>query len=128
VPADLIAKLKAIAAGRAAGEPLLRRPGGDAWRPEVADISRRFADAMAAAGLPKGITPYALRHSCATRMILAGLPLRVIADQLDTSTTELERAYSHLISDHSDALVRAAQIEIGKPATDKVVSLAGRRP
>jgi hypothetical protein len=47
---------------------------------------------------------YALRHSNIVRQILAGVPLRVVAVNHDTSVGMLERTYSRYIGDHADAL------------------------
>jgi hypothetical protein len=54
---------------------------------------------------------YALRHSNIVRQLLAGVPVRVVAVNHDTSVAMLERTYSRHIGDHADALVRAALLD-----------------
>ena len=128
IPPTLVAKLQAAAAGRPADAPLLQRPDGAAWHSGHSDHSRPFERALAAASLPK-VVPYAMRHSSITRALLRGVPVRVVADQHDTSVGMLERNYAKYIGDHSDAVIRAAQIDLAPTAEDPVVvPLALRRP
>jgi hypothetical protein len=54
---------------------------------------------------------YALRHSNIVRQLLAGVPVRVVAVNHDTSVAMLERTYSRHIGDHADALVRGALLD-----------------
>ena len=58
------------------------------------------------------ITIYALRHSSIARQILRGVPIRVVAVMHDTSVAMIEKNYSALLADHSDAITRAALIEL----------------
>jgi integrase len=128
IPPTLVTKLQAAAADRPADAPLLQRPDGAAWHSGHSDHSRPFERALAAASLPK-VVPYAMRHSSITRALLRGVPVRVVADQHDTSVGMLERNYAKYIGDHSDAVIRAAQIDLAPTAEDPVVvPLALRRP
>jgi hypothetical protein len=63
------------------------------------------------------VTIYALRHSNIVRQILAGVPLRVVAVNHDTSVAMLERTYSRYIGDHADALARGALLDTTQPET-----------
>jgi integrase len=126
IPPTLVTKLRAAAADRPADAPLLQRTDGQAWRPEFSDLSRPFERALADAGLPK-VVPYSLRHSSITRALLRGVPVRVVADVHDTSVAMIERNYASVIGDHSDAMVRSAQLELGPVAGDVVVPMV-RRP
>jgi hypothetical protein len=47
--------------------------------------------------------------------LLRGVPIRVVASLHDSSVVMIERTYSAFISDHSDALVRAALLESALP-------------
>jgi integrase len=128
IPPALIARLRAAAGERPADAPLLQRPDGQAWHSGRSDHSKPFDRALAAAGLPK-VVPYALRHSSITRALLRGVPARVVADLHDTSIGQLEKTYAKWIGDHSDALLRAAQIDLAPgEVSDKVVPLSARRP
>lgn len=60
---------------------------------------------------PAEVTIYALRHSNVVRQLLAGVPIRVVAVNHDTSIAMLERTYSRYIGDHADALSRGALLE-----------------
>jgi hypothetical protein len=62
-----------------------------------------------------------LRHSSITRQLLRGVPIRVVASSHDTSVAQIEATYSSSISDHSDALHRAALIDMDGPV--KVVPI-----
>ena len=78
---------------------------------------------MARAGIKTATTFYSLRHSSIVRQILAGTPLRVIADAHDTSTRQIEITYSAHISGHTDALLRRGLLDTAQPATGNVVPL-----
>jgi hypothetical protein len=88
------------------------------------DHSRLFARATKAAGEDSAhVTMYALRHSSIVRQILAGVPIRVVAVNHDTSILMLERTYSRHIGDHSDALARVALLDIAEPVACNVVPI-----
>jgi integrase len=108
ISAELAARLSS---NRAGTEPLLTKPTGPEWQSR--DHTRPFASAVKRAGFdPEVVTLYALRHSAVVRMILAGLPLRIIAANLDTSVTMLERTYSRHITDHTDAMARTTLLTV----------------
>ena len=68
---------------------------------------------------------YCLRHTSITRMLLAGVPVRVVAALHDTSVQQIEKTYSRHIGDHSDALIRRAMFEADAPAAaGNVVAMA----
>jgi integrase len=122
IPHGLATKLRVRAADRLAALPLLVKPGNVPWK--KSDHSRLFARAAKAAGQdPARVTIYALRHSSIVRQILAGVPIRVVAVNHDTSIAMLERTYSRYIGDHSDALARAGLFDITEPGVGNVVSL-----
>ena len=123
IPASLAMKLRQAAAGRDASERLLLRTDGAAWSATSADHRRPFEAAVARAKLKPSTTFYSLRHSSIVRQILAGTPLRVIADAHDTSTKEIERTYSAFISGHSDAVLRKGLLDTAQPSADNVVPM-----
>jgi integrase len=111
ITVGLAARLRKTAAQRAVEEPLLTKPSGEPWK--KSDHSRLFRRAATRAGLdPAEVTMYALRHSSVVRQILAGVPIRVVAVNHDTSIAMLERTYSRHIGDHSDSLARSALLDI----------------
>jgi hypothetical protein len=71
---------------------------------------------------------YALRHSNIVRQILAGVPIRVVAVNHDTSIAMLERTYSRHIGDFSDALARKGLLDTtAHPLQGNIVSLGAVR-
>ena len=124
IGAGLAAKLKAAAGTRAdkrtAGANGAGRHRED-WR-----LRLPFREVVKRAGLdPNKATPYALRHSSITRMLLRAVPVRVVADLHDTSVHQIEAHYSKHIAHHADDVARAALIDLGQPPTtpDNVVPL-----
>jgi integrase len=56
---------------------------------------RLIRSVLPQAGLePDAVTPHMLRHSCATNLLRAGVPLEVIADQLSHSSTAMTLRYA----------------------------------
>jgi integrase len=110
ISAGLAARLTSTAEGRAPTAPLLVKPSGEPWK--KSDQSRPFSRVARSVGLdPNEVTLYALRHSSIVRQLLAGVPIRVVAVNHDTSVVMIERTYSRHIADHADALARAALLD-----------------
>jgi integrase len=124
IPASLAAQLRQAAGDRPADALLLLKPDGSAWG--VSNLRSPFRAIVEKAGLdPAVATSYSLRHSSITRQLLRGVPIRVVAHAHDTSVPMIEKSYSALISDHSDALHRAALLDLGAPPAANVVRLKG---
>jgi len=122
IPAGLAARLRALTPNRLPSAPLLVKPSGERWK--KSDHSRLFRRAAKAAGQdPSEVTLYALRHSNIVRQILAGVPIRVVAVNHDTSIAMLERTYSRYIGDHSDAFARVALLDTAVPIDANVVPI-----
>jgi integrase len=119
IPADLGRKLRAAAGDRPDDAPLLTK---------VVRTHVRFKEALARTTLDQTLTPYCLRHSAIVRMLMKGVPTRVVASYCDTSVGELERCYSkYIVGDPSDVILRAAFPDLDPRPTDrrsKVVKLA----
>ncbi|BDG71758.1 tyrosine-type recombinase/integrase [Roseomonas fluvialis] len=124
LPDDVVARLRALASGRAGHEPLLMRwrhkqvPGPTirwekqdrvAWS-DSADMMRGWTLAVAAAKLPKGLVPYCLRHSSIVRGLRAGLPIKLVASVHDTSTSMIDAHYGKFIVDATEDLLRRALV------------------
>jgi hypothetical protein len=114
----LAAKLHVVVAERPATVRLLLKPSGAPWK--KFDHSRLFACAAQAAGT-RSRSQSTLCGTSIVRQILAGVPIRVVAVNHDTSIAMLERTYSRYIGDHSDALARAALLDMTEP--DNVVPI-----
>jgi integrase len=64
------------------------------WRSgRVASVKKGFGAAVAAAKL-QGVTPHVLRHTAATWMVQAGVPIKMVADYLGDSVQMIERHYA----------------------------------
>ena len=105
-PVPITPALAGKLAAKGTGE-LLRKPSGAPWA--HADHGKLFKRAAGCCGLEA--TMYALRHSSIVRQLLAGVPVRVVAVNHDTSVVMIERNYSRHIGDHADALARAALLD-----------------
>jgi hypothetical protein len=89
----------------------------------------KFRAAAKAALLdPDVVTIYALRHSYVTDALLRNVPIRLLADTVDSSVAQIEKAYSAYISHHGDAMLRAGMLDLDAPADDagNVVKLPTR--
>ncbi|HVB76750.1 MAG TPA: site-specific integrase, partial [Candidatus Nitrosotalea sp.] len=61
------------------------------------DLTKRFKRLLKSAGLPE-IRFHDLRHSCATLLLVQGIPAKVVADILGHSTVNLTlNLYSHVV-------------------------------
>jgi integrase len=121
----LATTLAATIEGRAPTAALLVKPSGEPWK--KSDHSRPFARIARRAGLdPDEVTLYALRHSSIVRQLLAGVPIRVVGVNHDTSVVMIERTYSRYIGDHADALARAALLDTTPTLTEDVLPLGER--
>ena len=120
IPTSLATKLRHAAKGRGPTAPLLTKPRGGRWK--KSDHARLFARAVRSVGLnPNEVTIYALRHTSIVWQLLAGVPVRVVAVNHDTSVVMVERNYSRYISDHADALARRALRDFAAAPDDNVV-------
>jgi integrase len=134
LPPDVLVRLRQLAAGRAGHEPLMTRvrktkvrtarlvgwkiTGREAWGP-ARQMGRPWAAALAAAGLPRMLTPYCLRHSSIVRGLRVGLPVRLVAAVHDTSVAMIEKHYGAFIVDATEDLLRRAVVPIA-PATSRL--------
>jgi integrase len=132
IPAALAAKLAAAAAGRGDDAPLLDRGNSlGGWLGaggRQADYYRKpFRELVGHLKLPGNLTPYALRHGSIVRMLLANVPVRLVASLHDTSVAMIEKHYSKYINDHADVITRRAMLDFsaGDEQTNNVVPLRG---
>jgi integrase len=115
IPLSLAERLRKTAGDRPANARLLLKPDKAPWSRGL--HQRPFQRAAEAAGLdPAAVTIYALRHSSIVRQLLAGVPVRVVASNHDTSVAMIEKTYSRYITDHTDALTRRALLDFDRPA------------
>jgi integrase len=133
IPAELAERLRALTSNQHPTAPLLTKPISGNWRGgpwKDADHDRPFEQIVHRCGLsnweargyPAKVTIYALRHSDIVRQIGANVPLRIIAGTHDTSVAMIERHYSRFITDHTDAITRAALLDTSKPLPQRAAS------
>jgi integrase len=120
IPLSLARRLRAAAGDRSDEEFLLRKASGEPWK--KSDHTIRVRRAVDRAGIDEAaispftlddVTIYSLRHSSITRQLLRGTPVRVVAVLHDTSVSMIEKNYSARLADHSDAIARAALLDLG---------------
>lgn len=115
-----------LAAKAQLGERLLRRESGAAWG--KSHQARFLADAIKAAKIAP-VTFHELRHTYASRLVMKGAPLAVVAAQLGHADTRMvEKHYGHLAPSYIADTVRAAMGSwaFDGDETDNVVPLTGR--
>jgi hypothetical protein len=61
-------------------------------------------------------------------MLLANVPVRIVAEMCDTSVREIEATYGAYITDHSDQITRAVVLDIEtEPEMGTVVPMPLKR-
>jgi integrase len=120
IPKSLAVRLRRVAGDRADDARLLMRAIGRPWL--RSSHTHLFADLRRRVGLGSEASLYALRHSSIVRQLLAGVPIRVVAVNHDTSVGMIEKTYSKFIADHSDGIARRGLLDLAAPpAGDNVV-------
>jgi integrase len=105
--------------------PLLMRADGRRWQEtDLGDYANLFERVVARLGLD--VSFYCLRHSMVIRALLNGVPLRVIAATVDTSTAMIERTYSAYVGHFADEIARRGLLAPSAVPAE-VVTLKPRR-
>ncbi|MBR0694283.1 site-specific integrase [Bradyrhizobium lablabi] len=125
ISTQLAAKLKEAAKGRADDAPLLLQGDGRPWdRNPGQNYHRQVDKVVTTIGLdPADVTMYALRHSSIVRMLLANIPVRLVASLHNTSVAMIEKHYSKHITEHGDEHARVALLQPEPPSGENVVTL-----
>jgi integrase len=115
ITAHLAKILRLAVAGRSLNDPMLDIVD----HPEI-----EFRKIAALVGnVDPQATPYCLRHSSITRMLLENKPIRVVASHHDTSVEKIESNYAAFITRHTDAMVRSTLLDFTVPLNGKVVAI-----
>jgi integrase len=100
-----------ISRGKRSSDLLLTKADGSPWTP--GQQAKRINEACAAAG----ITPmsfHGCRHTYASRLVMKGVPLTVVAAQLGhSSIKQVEKHYGHLCPNYVSETIRQASTPIG---------------
>lgn len=107
--------------GKDTGGLLFTKFDDGVWK--SSNQQRRLAMACIAAGVSP-ITFHGLRHTYASRLVMKGVPLQVIAAQLGHSDTRMvEKHYGHLAPSYIADTVRAAFSPLGITPDDNVTPI-----
>lgn len=102
----LQAAIVTLRARAGAGELVF--PGGDGGPRR--DIRTAFENARIRAGLGKDVTPHVLRHTFASRLVMAGVDLRTVQELGGWSSLAMVQRYAHLSLSHkAEAVERLAR-------------------
>ena len=102
---------------------ILLRPDGEAWG--KSDQIRPMRAACEAASITPAIGFHILRHTHASRLTMAGVPLGVVASQLGNSEAICAKHYAHLCPGYVAESIRAAFGPLGIVPTSNVVPISG---
>jgi integrase len=110
ITVQLAAKLREAAEGRAGNAPLFTQGDGSAWGDNPGQRYHRHIDKIVTeVGLdPAVVTIYALRHSSIVRMLLANVPIRLVASLHNTGVEMIERTYAKHITEYAEDHARIA--------------------
>lgn len=111
-----------LSKGKTANALLLSRENGSPWG--KSHQQRPFKTACAKAKV-EALTFHELRHTYASRLVMNGAPLAVVAAQLGHSDTRMvEKHYGHLSPNYIADTVRASFGELGIVDQSNIVSLS----
>ena len=85
--------------------------------------ARDMIEAVKKAKLPKGCTIYSLRHSYASQSLLAGMNLKLLAENMGTSVRMLEVHYAKFIAASRRKLVEESAFRLGLRQTSNVAAI-----
>jgi integrase len=102
---------------------ILTRPDGEAW--SKSDQIRPMRAACKAANVTPAIGFHILRHTHASRLTMAGVPLGVVASQLGNSEAICAKHYAHLCPGYVAESIRAAFGPLGIVPASNVVQISG---
>jgi len=117
---EAVVFFQSVAAGRSPDDLMLPRDDGDAWG--HGHHQRPMREAAKRAKLPTGATIYALRHTYASQSLLAGMNLKLLAENMGTSVRMLESNYAKFIAASRRKLVEESAFKLGLPRP-KVIAL-----
>jgi len=114
--AEAVTFFEGIGAGKEPDALLLPKDDGTPWGKN--HHQRLMADAVLRAKLPADTTIYALRHTHASQSILAGMNLKLLAENMGTSIRMLEQHYGKFIAASRRKLVEESSFKLGLPKSN----------
>lgn len=116
---EAIRYLAGITRDLSPGDLLLTKDDGTAWGQN--HQLRPVREAVALAKLPDGCTLYSCRHTYASQSILAGMNLKLLAENMGTSIRMLELHYAKFIATSRRKLIDESAFKLGLESNRKVV-------
>jgi len=113
---------KRATAGQAGDELIFRRSNGTPWKPHYQSAPMREACAQAKISPPIGF--HILRHTYASRFVMGGAPVAVVAKQLGNTVQICEKHYAHLAKSYVADTLKVAFGDMGLVEDDNVETLA----
>ncbi|HQT59671.1 MULTISPECIES: site-specific integrase [unclassified Acidiphilium] len=123
--AEAVAFFSGLSAGRKSTTLMLTRADGTAWR--QSDQQRPMRAACEAGQIAPAISFHILRHTYASRLVMAGVPLGVVAAQIGDTEATTSKHYAHLSPGFVADSIRAAFKPLGLAAQNNVEPIRGRR-
>ncbi len=114
-----------LAAGRKTTSLMLTRADGAGWK--TSDQHRPMRAACEAGQIMPAIGFHILRHTYASRMVMAGVPLGVVAAQIGDTEVTTSKHYAHLSPGFIADSIRAAFKPLGLAVQSNVEPIRGRR-
>ena len=100
-----------ITAGRDPDAPLLPRDDGTTWK--RSDQMRPMQEAVKRAKLPADTCLYTLRHTYASQALLAGMNMKLLAENMGTSIKMLELNYAKFLAASRRKLIEDHAFKLG---------------
>jgi integrase len=111
-------------AGRRSDDPLLLRDDGSPWGRD--HQHKPMTEACTAARITPPVSFHILRHTAASHLAMAGVPLAVISEALGHSDQRMTARYSHLSKSYVGDAIRAGALKLGVEPDTKVTALGER--
>jgi integrase len=108
-------------AGKQLGDLVFRRGDGEPWG--RSHQFRPLRDACKRANITPVIGFHILRHTYASRLVMRGVPLGVVAQQIGDSEAITAKHYAHLAPSYVGDMVRQALLPIGAMKDTNVMPL-----
>lgn len=123
---EATALFRSLTHGKDGSALVFARDDGGPWKP--AQQTRPLAEACAAAKIVPAIGFHVLRHTHASTLAMAGVPMGVIAAQLGHADTRItEKHYAHLAPSYVADTIRAAFPKLGIVPESNVKELAPKK-
>ncbi len=115
---DAIGLLGRLCAGKKKSDHIFLRGDGVPWN--RANVQPPMKRAVVRAELDSATTYYALRHSYISSQLKAGVPPQIVAENVGTSVTMIEKHYGKFLPSEKRRWLAQGQLELDLPETNVV--------